>query len=83
MIDTVKELKRFLEPVKGGTYTAFLKSVMNTDGIEKYQLHHKHRRTPSEKVDPEVAKEFLKKYRNRIANLPINKSSTDIHVFVK
>ena len=83
MIDTIEDLKRHLTPVKGGSYTPFLKSVMNTDGITKYQLHFRSRRTKSEKVDPEVAEEFLRKFRENIANLPINASSTDIHVFVK
>lgn len=84
MVNTVEELKRFLEPIKGGSiYTAYLKSIMNIDGVTRYQLHFRSRRTKSEKVDPEVAEKFLKKYKDNIGNLAINKSSTDIHIFVK
>jgi len=83
MIDTLKKLEWDMKVAQGGKYTTAIKSVMNTDGITSYTLMTSSRYSKNEKIDPAVAKEYLKKHDAKLTKLGWNKASTDVHIRIK
>ena len=81
MLNTVGEIEYELNVAKsGGIGTPALKVVMDTSGNEKFTLITGHRYAKNEKVCPEAGKEFLKQYKDKLARVGWNTTSTDVYI---
>lgn len=84
MLNTVGEIEYELRVAKsGGLGTPALKVVMDTSGNETFTLITAHRYTKNEKVCPEAGREFLDKYKDKLARVGWNATSTDVYIRIK
>lgn len=83
MITEESELKRFMKPSTGGSFTTGIKSVMDTSGNVKYTMIYQHRFTKNEAIDSSLAESFLESNKDKIVKVALNKMSTDLHILLK
>lgn len=84
MLNTVGEIAYELRVAKSGQMgNPALKVVMDTSGNEKFTLITAHRYTKNEKVCPEAGQEFLNQYKDKLARVGWNTTSTDVYIRIK
>jgi hypothetical protein len=81
MLTTVGEIEYELRVAKASPLgNPALKVVMDTSGNEKFTLITAHRYTKNVKVCPIAGQEFLDKYKEKLAKVGWNASSTDVYI---
>lgn len=81
MLTTVGEIEYELRVAKASPLgNPALKVVMNTSGEESFTLITAHRYTKNVKVCPEAGQAFLDQYKDKVAKVAWNSTSTDVYI---